>query len=544
MITNVRISILDKNNCVLGAMDNCAPGALHFFDDILHTYLKGSAYTFSFKANADHTDAEYLSVGNKLAFRYKDHDYYLNILSAEEDESEIIVDAYGLLFELLNEMVGSFSPANAMTFEQYKQEFDKEGVIIIGNNEVSATAIKNEWTGEETLLARLYSLANTFDAEIEFVTRLRSNYSLDCIVMNVYRKHTANIQGIGNRRDDVILRYGKDIEGITRETDITKLITAICPTGTDGLTIADLDKIELDTSGIVEFESKMGDICIRAVQARERFPSNTNTANDRYITIPWSYDTKNVNVLYGQALARLKELCEPKVSYEVRGYVDLNLGDTVMISDEAFHPPLYVLARVTEQKISFTDENRNETVFNNFIELKNQVDADLLEQMRVLIENNKRYTWIVYADDATGNGISMNASGKSYMGTAVNQVSELPDLTDPQVYRWVQVKGEAGSDSVLLYIDSSNGSMFKNSALSTTLTVVIIVGEKRVDSSRKMYEVFGENAALRWFCKRYGETEFTPISSDDSRLNDNGFIFTLSPNDVDKKAVFNCELDY
>lgn len=104
--------------------------------------------------------------------------------------------------------------------------------------------------------------------------------------------------------------------------------------------------------------------------------------------------------------------------------------------------------------------------------------------------------------------------------------------------------GSDGKDSILLQILSSNGSIFKNSSLSTTLTVTIMVGGISITSSREMYEKFGEGAKILWEQKRFGEETFTKIDPTDSRLSDNGFILTLSTNDVYTQTTFNCLLDY
>lgn len=104
--------------------------------------------------------------------------------------------------------------------------------------------------------------------------------------------------------------------------------------------------------------------------------------------------------------------------------------------------------------------------------------------------------------------------------------------------------GSDGDDSILLQILSSNGSIFKNSTLSTTLTVTIMVGGVSICSSREMYEKFGQNAKIIWEQKRFGEETFTKLDPTDNRLSDNGFILTLSTNDVYTQTTFNCLLDY
>ena len=111
----------------------------------------------------------------------------------------------------------------------------------------------------------------------------------------------------------------------------------------------------------------------------------------------------------------------------------------------------------------------------------------------------------------------------------------------------LNVQGEDGidgKDAILVNIDSSNGYMFKNNLISTTLTVSIITGDKLIDNGEKLTEHFGLSAYLQWQIKLFGETEFVDIPLGDNRLSDNGFIFTLNAKDIETKAVFNCILNY
>lgn len=431
---NIRIAILSACDNVCAFLDNRAPKALHYYSDELHEYLKGSANTYTFKASACHEDSIYLVEGNKLAFRYRNRDYYLNIMQIVRDEYEVEVTAYSLSFELLNEQKGGYSAIGAMTFAQYLSVFDYEKVLTLNINEVSNKFIKNEWTGMESMLARLFSLANVFDAELEFIPVLNDDYSLGRIVINIYQAHSDTAQGVGADRADMVLRYGKNVSGITKTSSVTELYTAICPIGRDNLTISNLDKTEYDADGKVEYRSPSGNRNIYAVQARDRFPSNTTAnVNERYIAQVWNYDTDNVNMLYGQALAELKKNCVPQVKYEVDGYYDTGIGDTISIADEGFNPPLYLKARVTDQIRSFTDPSRDKTVFDNFKELQSEIDPTLLAAVNKLIEVNKTYTCTILTD----NGIVFkNGQGSTTLTAAVMDVGK--DMTNSLTIRWTK----------------------------------------------------------------------------------------------------------
>ena len=96
--------------------------------------------------------------------------------------------------------------------------------------------------------------------------------------------------------------------------------------------------------------------------------------------------------------------------------------------------------------------------------------------------------------------------------------------------------------TTLLRIESSRGTVFKNDQVATVLSVVIYHGTKRITDSSSMKSTFGSSAYLQWKWQRLDDSSFGIISSSDSRFGDNGFTFTLSPEDVDTKITFMCEL--
>lgn len=412
----IRIAVLTPYDKVLAFLDNTVSSALHYFDETLHTYLKGSAYTFEFTTLTAHDDAAFLVEGNKLSFTRKNKGYYLTIMNVEKGGKTTTVTAYGLCLELTNEYVDAYKAPRAMSFAEYVSAYGFEQSFTIGRNEVSNKKISHEWTGSDTVLARLYSIANVFDAELEFVTELNDDYSLKNVVLNIYRAHSDSVQGMGTNKRSTILRYPNDVYGITKTSDITELYTGIRPTGNNGLQLNSISgRVVKDSNGNVLYKVQGNNIL--APQSRDRFPSTllTNHSNDMYAVLVWSYETENVETLYGQALAQLKKNCVPKVTYDVDAYIDADIGDTFTIEDAEYSPTLYLEARITEQEICFTDSEKCKTIFDNFEEKQSQISSALISEMNKMIELKKVYEGSI----VSSNGVLFKTDSDSTKLTAL-----------------------------------------------------------------------------------------------------------------------------
>lgn len=397
MINVPTIAILDTSEKYLGKIDNSIVNTLHIGKEKLTTYVTGAASLFEFSVlNKGYQEYAYLVIGNKLTFVYKGRNYYLTIMRVEENEVGKTILAMSTSLEQTVEQTEPYKASSAHPISYYVGIFDPEKTITIGINQVASKTLTLEWEGQESRLARLLSLANKFDAEIEFVYELRNDHSLGKLVMNIYEKYSDGKGGMGQVRNDVKLRYGVDVKTISKTVDGQELYTAIRPYGTDGLTIKDVEIAEYDSEGRLLYFSEKGSDNILAPQARDAYPSNLLGRNhDKYIALPWDYDTKNVNVLAGQALAKLKQISVPKAEYVIEGYFDLNLGDVVQIEDNGFTPTLLLSARVSEQVISWTEPQNNQTTFSNVVEQESQVSDDLLARVEALIDANKVYTGVI-----------------------------------------------------------------------------------------------------------------------------------------------------
>ena len=441
----IRIAILNPYNKVLAFLDNTVPNAMHYFNETLHTYLKGSSYTFEFTTMTAHDDAAFLVEGNKLSFTRKNKGYYLTIMNVEKGGNTTNVTAYGLCLELTNEYVDAYKAPRAMSFAEYVNAYGFEQSFTIGRNEVSNKKISHEWTGSDTVLARLYSIANVFDAELEFVTELNDDYSLKNVVLNIYRAHSDSVQGMGHDKRSTILRYPNNIYGITKTSDITELYTAIRPTGTNGLQLNSISgRVIRDSNGNVLY--KVNGNNILAPQARDRFPSTllTNHSNDMYAVQIWSYETENVETLYGQALAQLKKNCVPKVTYDVDAYIDADIGDTFTIEDAEYSPTLYLEARITEQEICFTDSEKCKTIFDNFEEKQSQISSALISEMNKMIELKKVYEGSI----VSSNGVLFKNDSDSTKLTALVK-NDGVDITSKYSIIWFKDDVQLSTDQTI-----------------------------------------------------------------------------------------------
>lgn len=235
------LTIHDNELKKVAYIDNDKQSTLNFFNDKWTRSLESGTSVFEFsvfkksvKTNSKLELAyKYINERAFVSFKFKKRSYLFNIMKTEEDEHTIRCYCENLSLELLLEYRNAYKASKPMSFKEY---FDDWGLsdyakLTLGVNEVSDQKKTLEWTGQETTLARLLSLARNFDAEVEFDTRLKPNSQLDKFVLNVYKAHDGKNQGVGRRRADIVLKYGKNITGIKRSIDKTSLYNAVYPVG-------------------------------------------------------------------------------------------------------------------------------------------------------------------------------------------------------------------------------------------------------------------------------------------------------------------------
>lgn len=459
---------MSKNNVRIAIRDSTDSHNVAFFDNKagikyksanLHRFLAGSASILTIKYNSKDIDS--IRSGCKLAFRYKNRDYWLNVMSFEKKGFEVELTAYSLGLELNNETRGEHKPANAMSIAEYVDYYDPEHALTIGVNEVSDKRTKLEWTGKDTILARLFSVANSFGAELDFNVELNDDYSLKRQVLNIYKKGN-----LGTNKISQPVRVGKELKVINYSDNIKELRTAVRATGKDGLTIDGFNKKIYDNNKELLYYSS--GMTVYAPQSRDRFPSVGKGSNDNWIVKDLGetqYETKEA--LWGYMYGEIQKISVPEITYEVEGAIDAGIGDTqTLIDDIHFEPALYVQARVSELEDDILTGKVTNSTFINFERKYSQIADSLLKQVEALAEDAAPY--IVRL--STDNGYNFkNGQGTSTITAKLEKYSKIVNAK----WKWL-INNSVVSETSSVKINASqvNGTL--------NVVAVAIVGGNEV----------------------------------------------------------------
>ncbi|QJD61127.1 phage tail spike protein [Streptococcus dysgalactiae] len=418
------LTIHDANLQKVAFIDNDKQSTLNYYDDTWTRNLETGSSTFEFTVfkkaiksdTASHKTYNHLNEKAFVSFKHRGKSYVFSVMTVEENEQTIKCYCENLNLELINEYANPYKAAKAMSFVEYCNAMDLLNFthLSVGINEISDQKRTLEWEGQDTKLARLLSLATKFDAEIDFDTELNSDSSIKSFKVNVYHEYDDKHQGVGRVRNDIQLTYGKNLKSIKRTVDKTGIYNAVRPTGkgktkgTDGNEVETIVTIgslgvwsENNADGVREFYQS-GEM-LYAPLSMQMYPSTftSGTQSDQWIRKDIEVESDNPTVIRAAGIRDLKKNAYPALTYDVDGFLDVEIGDTVRIYDDGFTPILLIKARVSDQKISFTNPKSNRTTFANFKALKNNLSSGIQSAFERLFEAAKPYTIKL----ATDNGV-------------------------------------------------------------------------------------------------------------------------------------------
>lgn len=483
------LTIHDANLQKIGFIDNEKQETLNFYDDTWTRNLETASSTFEFTVSkkellsdtANQPLYNQLNERSFISFKHNDQTYLFNIMKVEENERWVRCYCENLNLELINEYTNAYKAEKAMSFAEYLNAFDipQFAMVTLGVNEVSDQKKTLEWEGQDTKLARLLSLANKFNAEVEFVTRLNDDSSIKQLVLNVYHQADDSHTGVGRIRSDIRLTFEKNIKSMTRRVDKTEIYTMIVPYGKakeqpengpevrvyiDGLPAWE----EKNDKGIVIFKQEGN--CLYAPHAANLYPSTfgASTQDNKWIRKDLEVDSDDPKVIRAAGIANLRKNAYPAITYEVDGFVDVEIGDTITIHDKGFVPSLDVRARAIEQKISFSNPANNTTTFGNFKELENRVSGDLRTVFERMVENSRPYSILFSTDNGV---IFKNNTGQSTLRPTLKRGNRTVNAT----YRFV-IDGSIVGAGLTYTVSASEITK------PTVITVSAWVEEKEVAS--------------------------------------------------------------
>lgn len=530
----------DRRMHILGQASTSLPGGVKIIDDLkteeVDTGVAAFEFSIPYTKNTKKNAESWAAVGNYILRKNDDENEFYTIIDSEDDtsKSEIYVYAEDAGLDLLNEVVGAYEADKAYPAAYYIEKFSYDSGFEIGLNEISDLSRKLKWEGEATATERIASVATQFDnAEV--------SYSFEVDKLSIVHKYI-NIHKVRGKDVGVELRLNRDIDRIITKKSVANLATSLIVTGgtpEGGESPITLNGYKYDDGDFHVAGDRLNSRNALEKWSRYLFETGDNVG---HIVKTFSYNTTSQSELCNRAITELKKCCEPEENYEIdiaKLPDHVKIGDTVNIVDDG--GGLYLTARILKLEVSISNRTQKATLGNYLIRdsgISQQIE-DLAERFETLSQNRAVYTWIVYADDEFGNGISLNPEGKRYMGTATNRKTDTADLTDASIYSWVRVQGE---DAVVLRIDSSRGTVFKNNAVSTVLNAVVYYGNKRITSMVDLKRYLGVGAYLEWSWQKMNEETFGIISAEDTRIKEDGFAFVLTPDDVDTKVTFICKL--
>ena len=413
--------------------------------------------TFSYTRENRKEVESWAKSGNYILRKSGSENEFYTIIESESDteNQEVIVYAEDAGLDLLNEVVGPYEADKAYPIDHYINKFSYDSGFVIGVNEVKDLSRKLKWEGEATATERLASVATQFDnAEISYSFEIK-RLKVTKKIINIHRK-----RGVDT---DIQLRKGKEIENIVVKQSIAELATSLLVTGGT----PENSEVPITLKG---YKYDDGDFHVsgdrlnsrKALEKWSRYvwkdEPNQVLGCGGHIIKNYSYDTLSQSELCKRAITKLKSICDVEVNYEV-DIIELpdnvRVGDRINIIDDDVG--LYLNTRILKLETSESDETKVATLGENLLKesgISKKVE-DLAEQFKELADSRVFYTWIVYADDEKGNGISLLPDGKRYMGIAENKLTENPDISDPTIFKWSLIKGaDGGGYTVVLENDN------------------------------------------------------------------------------------------
>lgn len=244
--------------------------------------------------------------------------------------------------------------------------------------------------------------------------------------------------------------------------------------------------------------------------------------------------------LLDAAVLALKESVSPLRTIEVKAvdlslaskkYTPIRLGEYVRVRSKPHKFDSYMLCSSIDLDLS-NPENSTYTLGTTFDTLTGQQNKRIKELNAGI---NHVYEQAERISEDAKNAASDASQAVDTAGKAADMANTAKQNADKAI---AETK-----DLVTLRIDSSRGTVFKNSEVSTVLTVRCYKrGQELTTLTALRQAMLDATARIRWYVLREGDTDWVSLADSDPMLSNDGFTLTVAPDDVTVKCTFKAEI--
>lgn len=347
-------------------------GELIAYDDLFEQDLDTGIGIYEFKVDKTHESIKNVSIGCYIFVKDGDITRCFEITRIEEDHNVKIITAEDAGLDLLGESVWPLIGDEPKTLSEYFEASTYDSGWEIGVNEIPNTTkrtIKTE--GFETATKRLRRIAKAFDAEM--------NFSCEFVNDKIHRKSVNFYKKIGSKKK-IRLEYGSNVSKITKTESIEHLATALRGYG-DGVSLVGF---EYNDGRYWVSEDTLHDL-----QEGERWTRHPSAAKYAgYITDTYQSTAKTQQALFNETLKQLKKRAYPETTYEVDiDYLpdNVNIGDSVLIVDNEYKPPLHLEARISKITKPLSKPSVGKVTITNITEHHDSI-SEKVQRLSVLVK--------------------------------------------------------------------------------------------------------------------------------------------------------------
>ncbi len=463
-----KIIVFDKSGKLHGELANDAPGAPAFWNDLGRANLEKDIYIYEFECAADTEIAQHLIGRNKIAIPDMDGAFVLmNIASVEETQNEaghfLRVECEKGGLELLDHTVRPAIAKDGTPWYWGAVEEEEAGIpvslrdaaeYVLGPTdwEVGIVEISDDLTRPGEFREYMTAIAAIRQLRFDYGTEVRYRIEMDG---NRIARRFVDFFEMRGVDSGLVFEYAHNTRELRRTEDVRDLATSLVGIGAEiegervtikpvvwDKNLDDPTDKPADQDWIADFKAvgKWG--YIERIHENTEMETSEALINDCWNKLMGNYPYEN-------------PVSEPTFTYEISvalleriaGYEHekARLGDLVRVRNVDLYPPIIATARIKELEWSQTDKDKAMAIIGDLKMLSTDRLVYLQEQLEKLRDAAPPYTWIVFAEDAQGAGISTEpAPEHEYIGFAYNKMVRTPDISDPDIYRWVKFVGDAG----------------------------------------------------------------------------------------------------